>query len=266
MTFLFWNINNKPLHRHIRELVDQHAVDVLVLAECNLSEATVLNALNTGKAADFHFTRSECPALKIFTRFMGEYLEEVSHDTRVSIRRMRLPVREEVLFVATHLPSKMYTEDRDQELRCARLGQMIYEAEEAAGHQRTVLFGDLNLNPFEKGVVMANGLHAVMTKATASKRDRTVSGKRYRYFYNPMWGHFGDRTPGPPGTYYYSRGSNVSYFWHTFDQVLIRPDLIGYFDDESLRTLTAAGSRPLLNEDGKPATSDHLPISFKLNL
>src|ERR1017187_1721521 len=63
-TFLFWNINNKPLHRQVRELADEHAVDVLVLAECNLSEATLLNALNTGKAADFHFTRSECPALK----------------------------------------------------------------------------------------------------------------------------------------------------------------------------------------------------------
>src|ERR1017187_9049503 len=103
-TFLFWNINNKPLHRQVRELADEHAVDVLVLAECNLSEATLLNALNTGKAADFHSTRSECPALKIFTRFAGVYLEEVSHDTRVSIRRMRLPAREEIRGCRGKLP------------------------------------------------------------------------------------------------------------------------------------------------------------------
>ena len=167
ITFLFWNLNNKPLHRHIRELADQHAADVLVLAECNVSEATLLNALNTGRAADFNFTQSECPALKIFTRFAGLYLQEVDHDTRVSIRRMRLPAREEILFVAAHLPSKLYADDRDWELRCEKTGQMICAAEDVAGHERTLLVGDLNLNPFEKGVVMASGLHAVMTKATA---------------------------------------------------------------------------------------------------
>lgn len=175
-TFLFWNINNKPLHRQVRELADEHAVDVLVLAECNLSEATLLNALNTGKAADFHFTRSECPALKIFTRFAGVYLEEVSHDTRVSIRRMRLPAREEMLLATAHLPSKMYADDRDQDRHCEHVGQMVRSAEDTAGHQRTLLVGDLNMNPFERGVVMASGLHAVMTKATAHKRDRTPCG------------------------------------------------------------------------------------------
>ena len=165
----------------------------------------------TGKVAEFHFTQSDCQALKIFTRFAGEYLEEVNHNQRVSVRRMRLPAREEILFAAAHLPSKMYADDRDRELRCEQTGQMICDAEDATGHQRTLLAGDLNLNPFEKGVVMASGLHAVMTKATARKRDRTVGGKRYRYFYNPMWGHFGDRTPGPPGTHHYSRGDDISY-------------------------------------------------------
>jgi hypothetical protein len=79
-----------------------------------------------------------------------------------------------------------------------------------------------------------------------------------------MWGCFGDRTPGPPGTHY-SRGADVSYFWHIFDQVLIRPDLIERFDDEALQTLAAVGSMPLIGENGRPAVSDHLPISFKLN-
>src|ERR1017187_172333 len=241
-------------------------LDVLALAECNLSEAMLLTALNTSKAPDFHYTQSECPALKIFTRFAGVYPEEVHRNKRASIRRMRLPAREEILLAAAHLPSKMYADDRDQERHCEDMSEMIRSAEEAAGHQRTLLVGDLKMNPFERGVVMASGLHAVMTKATANKRDRTVDGKRYRYFYNPIWGPFGDRTPGPPGTYYYSRGADVSYFWHMFDQVPIRPGLIGRFEDESLRTLTAAGSKPLLDENGRPATSGHLPISLKLNL
>jgi hypothetical protein len=81
-----------------------------------------------------------------------------------------------------------------------------------------------------------------------------------------MWGHFGDRTPGPPGTHYYSRGDDVSYFWHMFDQVLIRPDPIERFHDNTLQILTAAGSMPLIGQNGRPVASGHLPISFKLDL
>jgi len=61
-SLLFWNINNKPIHRLIRALVVQYAVDVLVLAECSVSEARI---------EDFHLLR-------------GRLLDEAAHgQTRV---------------------------------------------------------------------------------------------------------------------------------------------------------------------------------------
>ena len=48
------------------------------------------------------------------------------------------------------------------------------------------------MNPFEHGVVAANGLNAVMARKVAARDTRTVLAHEYPFFYNPMWGHFGD--------------------------------------------------------------------------
>lgn len=47
-TILFWNINKKPLVEDIVFLCHHDEVDILILAESNLSEVTVLQALNPG--------------------------------------------------------------------------------------------------------------------------------------------------------------------------------------------------------------------------
>ena len=47
-------------------------------------------------------------------------------------------------------------------------------AETKAGHTRTILVGDLNVNPFEVAVVGAHGLHAVMAKQVALKNINRV--------------------------------------------------------------------------------------------
>jgi hypothetical protein len=130
-----------------------------------------------------------------------------------------------------------------------------------------VLVGDLNMNPFESGVVGANGLHAVMTQERAQRGVRKVGGKEYPFFYNPMWGFFGDLTKGPPGTYHYDSAEQVTYFWNIFDQVLIRPALLQHFDATSLKVISGDEKISLLNEQGIPDkanVSDHLPIVFRL--
>lgn len=69
------------------------------------------------------------------------------------------------------------------------------------------------------------------------------------------------------GTYFDRQTRRLQYFWHTFDQVLIRPDLVDDFDEDSLEILTKFGAKSLLKNDGTPnqeTTSDHLPIVFAL--
>jgi hypothetical protein len=65
--------------------------------------------------------------------------------------------------------------------------------------------------------VAASGLHAVMSRQVASREVRTVQGREHRFFYNPMWSHFGDANRDTAGTYYFEHAEQVNYFWNVFD-------------------------------------------------
>ncbi len=123
------------------------------------------------------------------------------------------------------------------------------------------------MNPFEHGMVAASGLHSVMSRETAKRETRVVQGREYPFFYNPMWGHLGDRMSTTAGSYYYENAEHVNYFWNLFDQVLIRPELAIRFDSSDLKIVTAIGEGSLVRTDGRPDKnrfSDHLPVVFDL--
>ena len=116
---------------------------------------------------------------------------------------------------------------------------------------------------------MANGFNGVMTRQIASEGSRVVQGKRYKFFYNPMWNLFGDGSACPPGTYYQRRSVHKVYFWNILDQVLIRPELLNLFDIEDLAILDHDGTSYLTHKSGHPNKnkySDHLPLKFKINI
>lgn len=123
----------------------------------------------------------------------------------------------EFLLVIVHLVDKRNWSERDQALQATVLAQDILQIEREAGHQRTIVFGDLNMNPFEEGVVSAQGLHALMDRQVVSAGKRTVQGRGYPFFYNPMWNLLGDTTAGPPGTFYLRRSVSISYDWSMLD-------------------------------------------------
>ncbi len=165
--------------------------------------------------------------------------------------------------------SKLHWKPQDQASYCGIISRSIAEAESGVGHMNTVFVGDFNMNPFEEGVIGAFGFHAVMSRTIAKKQKRTVKRIKYPFFYNPMWNLFGDKTGGPLGTYYRWGSNPIEYFWHIFDQVLIRPDLLERFHDGDLEIVTSDGTNSFIFHDGIPDTnnaSDHLPLVFKLSL
>jgi len=270
LTFLFWNLNNRPIEDRVRRLATRHEPDVLILTECAIPAVTMLRTLNTGnETGDYHLTDGKCDEVVIYTRFSREFTVPMHESGRYTIRAISLPARDQILLAATHLPSKLFIEEHGQTLECVGLAEAIRATERRAGHSRTVLVGDFNMNPFEAGISAAMGLHGVMAREVARRGMRTVQGASYPFFYNPMWGHFGDASKGPPGTYYYERADHNVFFWNIFDQVLIRPSILDAFDNENLMVLTDDGSDFFLSERGRPdrrTASDHLPMVFGLNL
>jgi hypothetical protein len=170
---------------------------VVILLECHIEPDDVLDCLNRGAGAVFYHadadSRHGIPSgtIRIFTRFSPDILPSLLDGPRFTIRHLQIPGQIEVIVAAVHFTSKLYSRDDDQVFDCTVLARRIQEAENQAGHDRTILIEDFNMNPFEPGVVGAAGLNATMVLRQARKGSRTVQGQDYRFFYNPIWGHFG---------------------------------------------------------------------------
>jgi hypothetical protein len=265
--FLFWNLEGKELQHLVAQLAKEHSVDLIILSECKTPVTTMLMELNTDHVR-YELCPGLCDGITFYGAFQASFLTPVSESARISIRRLKLPARSEILVAAAHLPSRLHFSDESMIFECTNLAKMIKDQEEASGHRRTVLLGDLNVNPFETGMVGTGGLHAVMSREVASRGSRTVQAREYDFFYNPMWAHFGDRQGGAPGTYYYDKAEHVTYFWNMFDQVLVRPDLLEGLGADSVRVLTSVRGLSLLGASGRPdraIASDHLPVLVDLD-
>jgi hypothetical protein len=266
--FLFWNVNGNSLEERVARIVRSRDVDVVALAECDATSPRWLDAISDAQHCRYHTGTTLLESIAVYTRFGHRTVQEDPR-TRVSARQLYLPSGRDLLLVVAHLPSKLFWQSDSQSQLCTDFAAQIRRMERLLGHARTVLVGDLNMNPFEPGVVSSHGLHATMARSVAERGTRTVLGREYGFFYNPMWGHFGDALDGPPGTYYDSRSEAVTYFWNVFDQVLVRPSLLGVFDTGSVRILDSDDSGSLLSRTGLPQkshASDHLPILFSLDM
>jgi exonuclease III len=264
-SFLFWNLNRGGLPKSVARLAQQESADVLILAECGMRWADILWELNAERS-DYHFAPGNCAHLVFFTRFHPSLFSSRIESHRISIRALELPGRKPILVTAAHLPSKQDFSAESQVFESVHLARLIEDAEREEGHQRTIVMGDLNMNPFESGMVAASGgLNAVMSRRVAARHTRTVQTRPYKFFYNPMWRHLGDRGEAG-GTYYYESSEPLCYFWNIFDQVLLRPELLHGFAHEQVRIVTEIGGASLL-KDGCPdreLASDHLPVVLEM--
>lgn len=196
-------------------------------------------------------------------------VSELSAHTYYSILRVDLTPRPDVLVVAAHMVSLLEKERHDVDQELEAMSAAIREAEDRAGHSRTVLVGDLNANPFDPGVASARGLHGVMSRVIAGRDTRRVSHRDYPMFFNPMWGFFGDDEWRAAGTYYREgSGGHLVYYWHMYDQVLIRPALLPGYQPDSVQIITNVGGTRLTRSDWRPdrdVGSDHLPVRVQLD-
>lgn len=259
----------QPLEERVARMASHYGIDVVMLAECETGTDDMLNALNKASGQTYHFPPSRNDKIHIFTRYEPSLLTELYNNPQAGLTVRNLLIGEPpgILLAVVHFPSRVNYDRDDQILEATRLADNIIREENHFGTNRTILFGDLNMNPFDPGLIGAQALHAVMTRQVARKKERKVLGKSYRFFYNPMWSHFGDRTTGPPGTYYHSSSKPANQFWHIYDQILLRPELMDSIED--LQILDSDGVEPLVSKSGLPhktKASDHLPIFCRLKL
>jgi exonuclease III len=271
ITFLLWNIRKQPLQKTIAQIASINGVDLILLLESEIHPTSLLSELNPVGKALYEYSPTPlnvCEKVQIYSKIPSQYLIPFDEDERATSRLIKFSTMD-ILLVVFHGVSKTNFDEDSQSWEMANLARFISSAEKRAGHKRTILAGDLNMQPFENGVVSAGGLHAVMSRDIASKNSRTVQNREYTYFYNPMWGLYSNGDNCPPATFYYPSSNNKAYYWHMFDQVLIRPELLDYFKDDELRILDNDGVSSLLSRNRVPNKSDfsdHLPLIFKIDI
>ncbi|HMU46881.1 MAG TPA: hypothetical protein PKC72_10960 [Chitinophagaceae bacterium] len=268
LSFLFWNTNSKKCLAEIHNLVTHYNIDVLILAENVATPSEMLLKLNA-VSTEFYPNHpvSLCEKIKIYSRFHHDFIAPIEESQRLSIRSIELPTLDNINLICLHFGDKGSFNPESQSEMASELRILINNLEEKIGHKRTLIVGDFNMNPFELGLIKANGLHATMSQKIARKGSRKIQSVEYDYFYNPMWSLYGDLNHRICGTYYYKRAELVNYQWNIFDQMLIRPDLLDHLDNNSVEILKHDGVKDLITKGGIPNKqlySDHLPIKFKL--
>ncbi|QMW07215.1 endonuclease/exonuclease/phosphatase family protein [Spirosoma foliorum] len=265
---LFWNVQKKNLTPQIVNLAHNRGIDILVLAENPVSSVQLIQALNTTGPHYFqNHPLSQCKKITIITKFHYNSIAPIEETARLTIRHIHLPTGEDFLLTALHLVDKgNFTAESQNEAASLTADQLI-RVENRLQFDRHIVLGDFNMNPFETGMIKANGFHGTMSSEVASLGYRTVQTREYPYFYNPTWSLFGDLNKDVSGTYYYKHAEHVCYEWNVFDQVLIRPRLVPNFVKDSLEIIQTDGVTSLIttrNTPNQSTYSDHLPLFFTL--
>ena len=268
LNVLFWNVQKKDLTTQIVNLARSKDVDILVLAENIISPIQLIQGLNTDGPYYFqNHPLSFCQKITIVTKFHYDSIVPVEEDNRLTVRRVQLPTGEDFLLTALHLVDKRSFTAESQNEAASLVANQLIRVEARHKVNRHIVVGDFNMNPFETGMIKANGFHGTMSSEVAGRGSRTVQQREYPYFYNPTWSLFGDLNKDVSGTYYYQHAEHVCYEWNVFDQVLIRPSMVDNFVKGSLEIIHSDGVTSLLtnrNVPNKTTYSDHLPLFFKL--
>ena len=268
--FVFWNMARKPQLSLASAIIHQNRVDVFMTAEFGGDGQSLLDQINTPDHSFSFIPSNRTEGLALFASTSKCKARLLADLDRISVYEVRSSEDSHtVLIFLVHLPSKLYQSPEDQNEIAGVLASDVRRFENMHGHDRPMVVGDFNLSPFEHGMIGARQLHGVSSDIVAMQGSRVVRGESYSFFYNPSWSLIANRQSEASGTYFYSGSGYYEHFWHTFDQVLIRPCLQSAFDPESLRIVTMAGSARLLDSRCKPdkmEASDHLPIQFDFDL
>ncbi len=133
-------------------LAEEHRVDVILLAENEVEPGRWLSELNANGLAEFHYAPSPGGSvITVFTRFAARFLRNVGDGSRYSIRELRLPGCVSVLVAIWHGPSLPRADKDSQILECSTVAGRVRENESKVGHERTLVVGDFNMDPFGSG-------------------------------------------------------------------------------------------------------------------
>ena len=260
MRFLFWNTNKKNNDRYISQLIVDNKIDLFCAAEYNGNIDKLCDSIINERK--YHVLIAPgCERITLLSNQDG--FSAGFQNTYCSMQIMN----SNFIICFIHLPSKLHNDPTRRVLIINEIIEQINKYEKMKSINNTIVVGDFNINPYEDSCLRVDQFHSIPFENEAKRLSRTFQGKEYKMFYNPMWGLLGDWNT-PYGTYFLPSGDSICPYWNIYDQVIIRPSLIGKFKKNKLEILTSCGDESLLDENSRPRKdiSDHLPIVFEIEV
>jgi exonuclease III len=248
------------------DLIIEKKCDLIVLAEYYDNVYLLCQKANSLSEEKYKPIPNNGGCDRISGLINEKYIVDSIHEqSRYQIVKVETPVNR-LIVAMVHNISKLFASDETQAENLRRLHEDIRKEEIKFNTSNTILVGDFNVNPFERACISANTLHAIPFLQEARRMTRTVQEVEYNMLYSPMWKLYGNDEP-PYTPYYNNTGDMTNYFWHIFDQVLLRPHIADAFDNSSLEIVTGTKSHTLVGRNNRPDKnnySDHLPLFFTL--
>jgi len=275
MVIGFWNIKDKNLSDNIIDFVSEYQIDILYLAEAN--DITVLDFIKKSKkiikTRVFNQLDSQSTKITLLTSLnpsLFENKKQLYSSPRWLAYQLKIPTVVNLNIISVHFHSKVNWSSQSLALECTNLSRDILNIEKDTKCDNTILIGDFNMNPFEDGIVAANGLNAIQDFNYSKTRERReIDGVYYNYFYNPMWKFFGDDKK-PLGTHYCRVPGHISHEWNIYDQIMFRPSVKQYLlNIDYVEIVDKIGAEKLTKRFDRPDDkkySDHLPIILKFKI
>jgi hypothetical protein len=275
INFLTWNLKNSGLKftSAIKELYDENKPDFLLLVESDLPDKQVENLCsNTLKSVMLTDDKSirlyVNPGLNV--NMVNEQTAEDGRYRQIKDRMVFFNCQIDSIqfvLVGVHFPSKYKNPPNTQYNIMKRWLEWIRAQEIICKTENSIIFGDLNLNPFDIALYRNGGLNAHPTTMHS-----TVVKPLY---YNPMWSTMGNfiyksNEEKVPGTFFYDFpiDNGDDFHWNAIDGVLIKKPIVNLFSRKDLEIIVRTKSHVFSNLHGieSQTYSDHLPLKFKLIL
>ena len=186
MKFLFWNIRkNVGAIPYLHNIVMEEGIDVVGIAE--YPQEYAMDEVFRTRARAFSYLKPfvDKEKVKIFYRNSRVNIANKKNGQFVDIKQITSLGRK-ISLIFCHLPSKLNCNNEDEQLsRAMDINREINEYEQKNAKNRlTIVCGDFNMNPFDKGMVHCKAFHAVMDRRIAMAQHRKVLGTDYNFFYN----------------------------------------------------------------------------------
>ena len=268
MRYLFWNTNKYSEDKKlvIKEIIQYYSCDIIALVEYNSNLEDLLYDLNLKSEKQYYIFKdsgfTENDRIKIITTHKITKWYDYGYYKILYLSHESI---DDQLLTIVHFPSKCNDSYGAQAI-AIEVKRMIEEIENELKTSNTIIMGDFNMNPFEIGMVASYALHAISSKNDAKDEDRSIYYRDNKMFYNPMWSFLGEQSKSH-GTYYYRASGTVCYFWNAFDQVIVRPSIIEYLNEDTIEIIRSINGFQLCKSNGRPNSdvfSDHLPLYFEI--